>query len=494
MSDPTPIKITPIAPSKHSDKGLKTGRGKRIPWPLILIPALLIVAYLIFETVPTFISDSVKTASDTVVDEQALPPIEEEDLPFRDIELERSQEKAQVTLREFGALQDRVESEELGLALYQKQYDAIIEQANQADQVFAQREFENALAEYGEALVQLAAYVRANDEEFDAEYVAGVQSLNARKYNESKRHIERAAKIKPKDMAVDHALTRLTNLPRVNELIRQSQRAQLRGNFDEAQNLLKEVREIDPEINDLEDQLQQIDTEVSQNSFNSILTRALTALDRKDLSTAKSEFERALAMRPNNTTAISGLQRVEQEETLAQVNRLRTQAQELEAADNYKEALRLYSEALEINSSLQFAIDGKERAAGISSLYTTIQRVLNDPAILSSTKSFDNANQTLMLAQDYRGISPKLDQAVVGFKEILQLASEPLKVVILSDNTLEIRLSTVGDLGLFDRKEVNLRPGRYLLTGSGNGCKDVRRTIIVSKGMSPVAIRCNEPI
>ena len=66
--------------------------------------------------------------------------------------------------------------------------------------------------------------------------------------------------------------------------------------------------------------------------------------------------------------------------------------------------------------------------------------------------------------------------------------------MLVSDNEMDVRLATVGDLGPFDRKELKLRPGRYLLTGSGNGCRDVRKTIVVAEGMDPIAIVCVEPI
>ena len=52
----------------------------------------------------------------------------------------------------------------------------------------------------------------------------------------------------------------------------------------------------------------------------------------------------------------------------------------------------------------------------------------------------------------------------------------------------------VGRLGAFERRELNLRPGRYTIVGSRDGCRDVRKEIVLSPDMAPVAVRCEERI
>ena len=49
-------------------------------------------------------------------------------------------------------------------------------------------------------------------------------------------------------------------------------------------------------------------------------------------------------------------------------------------------------------------------------------------------------------------------------------------------------------LGKFARKEVQLRPGRYVLIGSRDGKRDVRRELLVVPQMPPVEIVCQEAI
>ena len=54
----------------------------------------------------------------------------------------------------------------------------------------------------------------------------------------------------------------------------------------------------------------------------------------------------------------------------------------------------------------------------------------------------------------------------------------------------------LGRIGSFDRKDVELLPGRYTLVGQRAGFRDVRREIILVPGRDAptVVIRCEEPI
>jgi len=67
-------------------------------------------------------------------------------------------------------------------------------------------------------------------------------------------------------------------------------------------------------------------------------------------------------------------------------------------------------------------------------------------------------------------------------------------VLLRSDNRTEVTLSTVGTLGAFEEKRLELRPGSYTLIGSRDGCRDIREQIVVRPNMNPVDIRCAETL
>ena len=76
----------------------------------------------------------------------------------------------------------------------------------------------------------------------------------------------------------------------------------------------------------------------------------------------------------------------------------------------------------------------------------------------------------------------------------LQQYREPVAVSFISDNSIDVNLSNVGNLGRFTQRTLTLRPGTYTLRGSKNGCRDIYANISVLPNMPPVEIFCTEPL
>jgi hypothetical protein len=60
----------------------------------------------------------------------------------------------------------------------------------------------------------------------------------------------------------------------------------------------------------------------------------------------------------------------------------------------------------------------------------------------------------------------------------------------------EVTLQRVGPLGKFERKVLEIRPGRYVAVGSRAGFRDARVEFVVEPGKpaAPVSVRCQEAI
>jgi hypothetical protein len=69
-------------------------------------------------------------------------------------------------------------------------------------------------------------------------------------------------------------------------------------------------------------------------------------------------------------------------------------------------------------------------------------------------------------------------------------------VVFESDTATEVVIRGVGTLGNFARRDVPLRPGRYIVVGRRNGYRDTRSEISVIPGRQQpvVEVRCTEKI
>jgi hypothetical protein len=71
-----------------------------------------------------------------------------------------------------------------------------------------------------------------------------------------------------------------------------------------------------------------------------------------------------------------------------------------------------------------------------------------------------------------------------------------LRVALASDSLTEVTIYRVGRFGSFERKDVELLPGRYTVVGQRAGYRDVRRELelVPGRDVPTVVIRCEEPI
>lgn len=496
MSDP--LKIDPIAPSFSQSPAKLPKRERSLKWPLLAIPLVLVSAYFLFQFLPETDlwepqdQDSTSDTTDRVASNESIT--QTTTLPFQDIVLRRAEEQARNVLRSFGTLQDKVESEELGLADSRHEYESIIDAANSADTSFAKREFETAISQYEDATSRLQRYVDSKELQFEEAFEKGYTALTSRDLNTARDQLRLAEAIKPHDEALASAIQRLEKLPQVNELLREYRRAKLQGDLERAESLVLEAQSLDPETLGLGQKLLEVRQLDRTVTLNNVVSDAYAALENRELSEARGLFQRALQMDPDSQGAQTGLAATEQQLNLNEIGRLKDLGAKQESLGQLEAALETYKQALALDGNLKFARDGRLRTEATVRLHEALNRFINDPESLSSNKLFALAQTTLKEADAHFTDDQYGQQKANELRRLITFASKPLPLVLLSDNAMEIRLATVGELGPFVRKELTLRPGRYLLTGSANGCRDVRKTIVVAEDMVPISIRCNEPI
>ena len=97
---------------------------------------------------------------------------------------------------------------------------------------------------------------------------------------------------------------------------------------------------------------------------------------------------------------------------------------------------------------------------------------------------------------DGRLYTKYLTGQIEAVDRLVAAAETPLRVALASDNVTDVTIYRFGRLGNFERKDVELLPGRYTVVGVRAGFRDVRRQIDVVPGReaATVVIRCEEPI
>ena len=175
---------------------------------------------------------------------------------------------------------------------------------------------------------------------------------------------------------------------------------------------------------------------------------------------------------------------------------MQREAQSLENDEHWDAVVSTYQEILKVDSTLSFANDGLSYAHRMSALHTELDELIADPDRLSAPSVMQNATSLVVDITVRQDVGPRLAGQRDELSRLLKRAATPLAVPLVSDNVTEVSIYKIGRLGNFMRKEVNLRPGIYVIVGSRPGFRDVRLEFRVAPeiDIEPVVIQCEEQI
>lgn len=500
-----PVVIAPIdAPLSRAESATSGRLGRRRSRPrqatarvlwfgigLALLGGLAAVVFLVLperiET-PLAVLPTQQEATPSNANGETVVP------PFRLLEMQRAQRQAQDKLNEFMDLQLTLE-QDLNVADWgTADLAAIIEIANAGDALFLESEYEAAMARYAAAVDGLSDLQSKGEDLFRAALADGAAALDSRDHAAAVAAFERAAVMRPQHPDVVAGNARAAKMPQVATLLRESRRANLRGDFDEAYRLLTRIRDLDPRTAGLSALLAETADRRAEGKRKAKLSQGFAALEDGDHDTALSAFDAVLRDHPDDAGAQAGRQQTRQAQVLATIEGLRREAEAQRQDEDFAGALASYEQALAIDPSLQFARAGRDRVATVVRLVETMQRIVADPALLSSDDEFAAAERTLRTAEQEAVAGSKFAARLERYRAVVQRSATPVPLVLVSDNATEVTIHKVGPIGAFDRKQIALRPGRYVIVGSRDGCRDVRKEIVLASDTAPIDIRCAEPI
>ena len=414
--------------------------------------------------------------------------------PFRQLELERAEAEAREALGDFVELQRALEEDMNVEAWGGPALADVLDRATAADALFLAGDFEDALAEYAGAFADLEAVRERGDALYRDAIARGRTALDERRPEDAAAAFEEALAIHPDSVEARTGSARAARQPDVLDLLREAERARLRGAPREALGFLEQARSLDRLTAGIDTALAEVRSEIVREAHRHRLSRGFTALEQGDFDAAQAVFGDILAERPDDAAAQAGLAQTERERTIARIDRLHAEAREREDAGDWEAALTAFEEALRIDPNLQFARDGRTRLRRRAQAVQEMRDYLADPAALSEDAVFEQAREALERAQADTGAGRAYRDTVEALAALLSRAEVPVELVLVSDNATEVTVYRVGRLGSFERRALQLRPGRYTIVGSRAGCRDVRKEIVLDAGMAPVTIRCEERI
>ena len=146
-------------------------------------------------------------------------------------------------------------------------------------------------------------------------------------------------------------------------------------------------------------------------------------------------------------------------------------------------------EILKVDANIQFAAQGKARSLEQIRIAKRINFFLEKPEALEIDRQLENA---ILLANEVKELNPqgsRLSTQIKKLEQLITAAQTPINVTIESDNFTDVAVYKVGKFGRFSVRQLNLRPGTYIVVGARDGYKDVRQKIVLKPGQEPLRIR-----
>jgi tetratricopeptide (TPR) repeat protein len=428
-----------------------------------------------------------------------MPPVPEASpssvAPSTAAELKRYRQESQGVLAEIVALRDRLRdsnAEQWAGADFQMALDTI----EAGDERYSFGDYAASLEQFQQARDQLARIDKMGQQKLSDAKASAESAIESLNVNVAASSIELATAIAPDDAAVRTLAARVATLKEVAAHIEAGDQALALDQFQKARAEYRKAVDLDPSHRRAARSLASAGSEVTASVFRGHMSRGFKALEARDYAGARAAFGEAGRIRPGDDAVITAFAQVDNRESADRVGQSLRRAADLEASEQWAEALSIYESLLAQDPSLT---DAKVRlipARVRADLDERLTAYIDEPLRLSSEADYRAAQSTL---EDARGIpnpGQRLSGQITELNGLLKLANSPVDVVFRSDNQTNVVLFRVADLGRFDQVSVRLRPGRYVAAGTRSGYRDVRVEFTVTGEPmdEPIVVLCEEPI
>jgi tetratricopeptide (TPR) repeat protein len=330
----------------------------------------------------------------------------------------------------------------------------------------------------------------------DAQLAEGERALQAGQSAAALQAFELALRIEPGNARAAAGRERAGGLDSVLPVLAEAENAATRRDYAAAISLYEDVLRRDRANQAAQAGLARVRAAAGNDAYARAIGDALAALRGGQLDVARAALARARALRPQAPEVAAVAAQLGSAEAGRDLTGVKARAEAHEAAERWAEALAEYERLLKGDASLEFARVGRDRVAPRAQLAAALQGLIDQPARLAAPEVRAEADRLLARARALDPAGPVLRSQVSRIELLLPEYDRPVALAVVSDGQTSIRILRVGEFGTFERREIELKPGRYTLVGTRSGFRDVRRDVTLLPGgaTAPVDLRCSEPI
>ena len=365
-----------------------------------------------------------------------------------------------------------------------------------ADTAIAKRDYAAALASLRAAAPHVDALEKQAPVVLRQLLADGNGALDAGRAPDATRMFTAALRMDAGNAAATIGGTRARVLDDVLKETAAGSSAEQAGDTSGAMAAYRRALALDPQTRAAREGVARLQSRASGDAFATAMSQGLSALARKDYAAARAAFESAGRIRPGAAEVADGLRQVEQAGRTRDITATLARARAAEREERWSDALATYREALKADAALVEGQQGADRCEPRAMLDAELQAFIDKPERLFSQEGRSGAKSMLAQAKAVPAPGPRLSGQVQRLGQLLQQAETPIRVALTSDNVTDVQIYRVGKLGVFERRDLDLMPGRYTVVGTRSGYRDVRKELSLMPGAAPpvLVIRCEEPI
>mgnify|MGYP003343685499 FL=1 len=324
----------------------------------------------------------------------------------------------------------------------------------------------------------------------------GTRALNESRLEEARAAFGLAVQIDPGNAVAMKALARVVRLEPVVARLAEADSALLEAEPLRALQLFEQVLRADGENTLAREGAARARSAIGSDRYAREIGQALEELRKGDGQRAREAYARAKNFRPDGIEIREGLIQVDALDARRDLDAVRRGAVALESNERWAEALATYESLVARDASLVFAREGAARARPRAELARRLDSLVNNAARLAAPEVRAEAESLIARATAIPGEAPRLRAQVVALRTQLQRYDTPVKLVIQSDGATQVTIQKFRALGRVTQTELELKPGRYVLVGTRDGYRDVRREILLKPGEAApvVELHCSEAI
>jgi tetratricopeptide (TPR) repeat protein len=345
--------------------------------------------------------------------------------------------------------------------------------------------------------LRLLGNVEAKSSQTLAQQLAtGDRALASGQGEVAKQAYESARRIDPNNRRASDGLQRTRNLGGVLPLIADGENAESARDYARAVQDYSQALSLDPNNVKARSGLDRAHAAFGQDSYAKAIGSGFAALGAGRLDEARVAFEKARTIRPAGPEAATGLARVGAALSARGFASTRQRGAGLEAEERWTDAFNEYDAALKVDPSLVFAQQGRVRSADRAELSNSLQGLIDRPERLAAPAVRDEADALLRRATMAQSSGPVLRSQIARLQILLPEFDVPVRLELVSDNATQVQIQRVGTFGTFDRRQIELKPGKYTVVGTRPGFRDVRRDVTIAPGrdVQTISVSCVEPI